>query len=474
MDATNTVGGPRGDLQRNTRGKPQGDTPRFLSNEACKELQDRILAMASGQGVTNIGINSEWTGNLRWARNAITSGGDTRENTISLGRTMFGAGGTATTNSLEDAPLRETVRRAEDATVFSFRALDTYPDPPKDMLPISSPRIWFDKTYQLDADARGRVAKELIDPAKEAGYLSAGYIEVNARARAVRDSLVLSRYYPYTTAQYSVTVRDPEGTGSGWAGVDFNDWARIDTKVISATALDKCARSRNPVAVEPGRYTAILEPQAVCDMWAPIMGRPLTRALAEMGGGPFTLGRGQSKIGLKVLDERITVSADPMDPDCGFPPFDWQGEPFVQTNWIENGVLKELSYPRFYAIGSLGKESGLPDSLAFRISGGTTTVDEMIATTKRGILVTRFNNLRVLDDSSMLLAGNTRDGLWLIENGKISKAIKNFRITESPLFMLNNLVQLGIPQRTFRPSAPAVCPAIKVNDFSFTGLMDAV
>ncbi len=212
----------------------------------------------------------------------------------------------------------------------------------------------------------------------------------------------------------------------------------------------------------------------MCDLWAPIMGRPMQRQYAEMGMGPFTLDQGQSKIGLKILDERITVSADPMDPDCGFPPFDWDGEPYRAVNWIEKGVLKELAYVRAYAINNLRSDWALPDSLSFKISGGTSTMEEMIETTKRGILVTRFNNIRVLDEASMLLNGNTRDGLWLIENGKVTKAIKNFRITESPLFVLNNIEQLGIPQRTFRPLAPAVCPAVKTRDFSFTGLMDAV
>jgi predicted Zn-dependent protease len=98
----------------------------------------------------------------------------------------------------------------------------------------------------------------------------------------------------------------------------------------------------------------------------------------------------------------------------------------------------------------------------------------MIAGTTRGLLVTRLNNVNIIDFSSMLLGGNTRDGLWLIERGKISKAVKNFRFTESPLFVFNNVEQLGVPQRVFRPGAPAVCPPIKVRDFSFTGLMDAV
>jgi predicted Zn-dependent protease len=108
------------------------------------------------------------------------------------------------------------------------------------------------------------------------------------------------------------------------------------------------------------------------------------------------------------------------------------------------------------------------------MSGGTTTIDEMIATTKRGFRVTRFSNVGVLDPNSLLCSGYTRDGLWLIENGKISKPVKNFRFTESPLFMLNNVDALGVPQRVFHPSAPAIVPPIKARDFSFTSLSEAI
>jgi len=102
------------------------------------------------------------------------------------------------------------------------------------------------------------------------------------------------------------------------------------------------------------------------------------------------------------------------------------------------------------------------------------SIDEMIATTERGVLVTRLHNVVTLDAGSLLSTGITRDGLWLIERGKITKAIKNFRFTESPLFAFNNVEQLGECKKVFRRRAPAICPTMKVKDFSFTGLMDAV
>jgi predicted Zn-dependent protease len=303
--------------------------------------------------------------------------------------------------------------------------------------------------------------------------VAAGYVQVSAHGRAIMDTWGKSLYYPYTQAQFSVTVRNPDGTGSGWAGVDWNDWTRIDTAKLSAIALDKCVRSANPVAVEPGRYTAILEPQAVCDLCRYIMDF-LDRTVAEGGTGPFAAGKDQSKIGQKVMDSRLTISADPMDPDLGFPPFSISGHIYHPVTWIQDGILKELAYFRPYGIRKLGKNSGLPNSMAFRMSGGTTTVDEMVATTERGLLVTRFSGLHVIDSESVLVEGFTRDGLWLVEKGKIVKPVKNFRITESPLFMLNNVEQLGAPQRVFHPEAPVIVPPIKARDFSFTSLSEAV
>jgi predicted Zn-dependent protease len=172
-----------------------------------------------------------------------------------------------------------------------------------------------------------------------------------------------------------------------------------------------------------------------------------------------------------------------MDPDLGFPPFlGWQV--YHPATWIKNGVLRDLAYYRSYAVKKLGKNTGgLPlygnkytGSFHMSVTGETASMNEMVATTKRGILVTRFWGVRTppIDWKSWLLSGYTRDGTWLIEDGKISKAIKNLRFTESPFFALNNVEQIGRPQRVFHPGYPIVVPSLKVRDFSFTALSDAI
>jgi predicted Zn-dependent protease len=461
--------------------------------------------MAVGGGDTRIQIESTWTGNIRYAQNHITTSGDVRDNNVQVFRDIRGAFGLMLGNSIDDVGLQATVRRCEHLLKLREESggaqfAEHYLPPPKEPLqsdeevqrflseedrraamrslvqveePYAKPHLFFDTTYGLNAEQRAAVVEPLVAAATKAGMVAAGYVQVSAHGRAVMDTTGRALYYPYTKAQFSVTVRNQQGTGSGWAGVDWNDWTRIDTATLSEIALDKCVRSANPVAVEPGRYTAILEPQAVCDLVQFIM-RNIDRTLAEGGTGPFAAGHGQSKIGQKVMDSRISISADPMDPDLGFAPFSGSGHVYHPVTWVKDGILKELSYFRPYGIRKLGLNRGLPNSGAFRMSGGTTTVDEMVATTERGLLVTRFSDLGVIDPNSLLLEGYTRDGLWLVEKGKVVKPVKNFRITESPLFMLNNVEQLGAPQRVFHPSAPVIVPPIKARDFSFTSLSEAV
>ncbi len=457
---------------------PPGPQGRFLSKEECIALGNRLVGMASGGGDTDVYLESAWTGNIRWARNQITTCGDVRDNLIKIGRIIKGAKNLVTTNQISDKHLNAAIRRAERLLQQSFEHPEAVLYSPY-MEPFKSPVLWFDRTYQLQADERAEAVRQLVQPAKAAGMLAAGYIEVSAHGRAVMKQRATPLYYPYTRAQYSVTVRDPNGTASGWAGVDWNDWGRVDAEQISGIALDKCLRSRNPAALEPGRYTTILEPQAVSDLVSVMLSEQVMDRYVSEKWPPRRPFSGYtddtSKIGLQVIDTRLTISADPMDPDAGFPPYSLLGEVYQPVNWIEDGVLKELSYARDpYGIQSLGRNAGLPNSTGFRMSGGTATVDSMIANTKRGLLVTRFSNVAIVDLESLMLNGVTRDGLWLIENGKISKAVKNFRFTESPFVALNNVLELGVPQRVFRPVAPTVVPAMKVQDFSFTSMSDAI
>jgi predicted Zn-dependent protease len=342
---------------------------------------------------------------------------------------------------------------------------------PQTYLPVNS---YFDSTANLTPTERARAALTALEPARSARDLkAAGFIIVNAGANALGNSKGLFGYNRATNANYTLTVRTDDGTGSGWAGAEHPDWKQLDFPGLSAHAINKARLSRNPVAIEPGRYTVILEPQAVGDL-VQLMGFSLNARTADEGRSAFAKQGGGNKIGEKIVDSRVTIFSDPQDPQLLGQPYDGQGLPLSKQVWVENGVLKQLFYTRFWAQKQGKQPTGGPNSI--KLAGGTTSMDDMIKSTPRGILVTRLWYLRSVDPRTILFTGLTRDGTFLIENGKISKSIKNFRFNESPLFLLSNLEAIGPSVRIggTEQGGPVVMPAIKAKDFNFTSLSDAV
>jgi predicted Zn-dependent protease len=195
---------------------------------------------------------------------------------------------------------------------------------------------------------------------------------------------------------------------------------------------------------------------------------------ADEGRSAFAKQGGGNKIGEKIVDSRVTILSDPQDSQLLAQPYDGQGLPLSRQVWVENGVLKQLFYSRFWAQKQGKVATGFPSSI--KMEGGTTSMDDMIKSTPRGVLVTRLWYLRQVDPRTILFTGLTRDGTFLIENGKVSKSIKNFRFNESPLFLLSNLEALGPSVRIAGSEAggAVVMPPIKAKDFNFTSLSDAV
>ena len=468
---------------------------RFLTRDDLQAALEYAKRVSVGGGDLSVWVSSRAVGYVRWARNSIIAAGETTDHRLFLTREIRSANGSAEINYVDEDSIRNAVKRAEASLLresegregeSTFRTRERY----------DLAKLWSDETAALNADHRATLYEQLIGPAKAARLLSAGYIEVRFGGDGYVNTKGLFAYAPVTRAEYSVTVRNEEGTGSGWAGVDNMDWRKIDGAVLSAVALEKCKTSANPVAIEPGRYTVILEPQAVADLTRPMVVSFTDREGAEQGGpwknGAITHGQrlsqlfphvntGQgansdalTKIAQRVIDKRLTISVDPMDPEMPLVPFDIMGSPVRATNWIEHGVLRSLAYRRWYGLRNLNTTDPLVNTYAFRMSGGDTPMSTMIETMKRGLLVTRLVNVRVIEDNSLLCSGTTSDGLWLIENGKITKAVKNFRFRESPLFALNNVVSIGPQARVYMKHAPAIVPSLVIRDFSMNSLIDAV
>lgn len=454
---------------------------RILTRDTCARLIERVNAFAHGGGTTSVTIKSWWSGELRWARNHVTMTADRRNVELVIQRVVNQTAGTAHTNQCDDLSLECAVRAAE--RMGQSRPGNAVSDfvPPSPVLPIPQPVTWSDATYNATAEIRGGLAHALAHKAAEHELLSAGFLRMYGCAQATgSDVSGVMRYQSYTIGECSLTVRNPQGTGSGWAGQSGYDWAAIDGATLADRAVDACLASVNPVAIEPGRYTVLFEPQAVYDLTCVVV-NAADRATAELGLGPFAagvdplLGMYRTKLGSAVVDPRITIRHDPMDPQLGI-----LAQPgLTPITWIDHGVLTTLTNDReSHALPLLNENLASLARRSFRMSGGTSSIEEMIATTERGVHVTRLSGVQLLDDTTLLCTGVTRDGLWLIEHGKRVKAVKNMRFAESPLFALNNIDQLGIPVSIFsayRPElASAIVPPLKVRDFHFTSYLDAV
>lgn len=446
------------------------DTSSIMTRDDMKAALERVTRLSRGKRCS-ARLTSTWSGNTRFAANDISTGGSIENSELSVQSWHQNRHASVTTNDLSNAGLERAVRRADALARVA-------PPDPEDMPLLGAQDYrpvdgYFETTARSTAKDMAQAALSALEVTRKSDDLEAsGFLAIGARAVGIMNTAGLFAYHPSTSTNYTVTVRTRDGTGSGFAGADHNDWAQLDFSRVSQRAIDKARASRQPVALEPGRYTTILEPQAAGDLnWLLMFG--LDARAADEGRSPFTKEGGGNRLGEKVVDERVTIASDPGDPDLLDRPFDDEGLPLKRQEWIKNGVLNQLVYSRFWARKQGRQPTGWTSTL--KMTGGPTTLEEMIRSTERGILLTRLWYLRTVDPRTLLYTGLTRDGTFLIESGRVARSVKNFRFNESPLFVLKKLDSIGSLERHATASFVQVAmPAIKVHDFSFTSLSDAV
>ena len=440
------------------------DEPIIFSRAECEAIVQRALE-ASKADACRVSVNSTYETNVRFADNQMSTSGITDNAGIGITSTFGRRSASVATNDITPEGLARAVAQSEALARLAPEDPEYLPElGPQEYAEIPA---WFDATANLSAEERAQAALTALELARRANDLTvAGYIECSAGANALGTSAGLFAYRRSTNANYTLTVRTTDGTGSSWTGADENDWTKIDFRAIANRTIERARASRNPTAVEPGRYTVILEPQAASDVLGSVRGAFNARAADE--GRSAMSKPGGTKLGEKIFDERVTMISDPADPQILASPYDGDGLPVTRQVWVENGVLKNLAYNRFWAqrTGKVPTAGGG----GFKMLGGDSSLEAMIAGTERAILVTRFWYLRSVNNRTLVQTGLTRDGTFLVENGRIARSIKNFRFNDSALFFLNNLEAVGPSVRT----DGGVFPAFRARDFNFTSLSDAV
>ncbi|HST62040.1 MAG TPA: TldD/PmbA family protein [Longimicrobium sp.] len=446
---------------------------RYLSRSDAEAITQKVLSFSTADDA-RVNLFSTSTGNTRFAQNQVSTAGDTYDVNVSVTSAFGKRTASATTNSLDDASLRTVVQTSERLA----RLVPEDPEylgelTPQQYLPVEP---FFDSTADMTPADRARAIMQVAGPAAQRNLISTGYLFHSTNATAVANKKGLFAYARGTRFNLSATVRTPDGTGSGWASGGDNDWTRVNLADVGARAIQKAEASRNPRAVEPGEWTVILEPVAVANL-VQLMANAMNARPADEGRSFFSKQGGGNKIGEKFLDERISITSDPADPRMPGAPFNFEGLPTGPVTWVQNGVLRDLSYNRFWAQRNNRQPNTFGGSWA--MTGGNASMDEMIRSTDRGLLVTRMWYIRPVDPRTILWTGLTRDGTFLIENGRITTAVKNLRWNESPIFLLNNIEMMSEPVRVNaddggEDGASVMVPAIKARDFTFTSLSDAV
>ena len=443
-----------------------------LSRAEAERVVQTVVSLKRLDGVA-VAIRAGRTRNLRFAANQLSTAGVTEDAQATITAVAGRRRASVTTNDFTREGLERAVRKAEAIATLA-------PEDPEAMPLLGAqpyrelPAAYDEATASLDAAAAIAAATSALAPARAGKALEvAGFLLVSGSATVLGNSAGLFAYHRGSRANYTITARTADGTGSGWASDDAVAWSALDVAKTSARAIEKAMRSRNPVAIEPGRYTVVLEPTAVGDLVS-LLGRYLQARAAEEGRSPFSRRGGGTRVGEQVVSPLVTLASDPADPAVLGTPFDGEGLPLARQAWIEQGVLRTLQRSRAWAARTGGTPTGGASSLL--LGGGDASLDAMIAGTQRGILVTRFWYLREVDPRTALHTGLTRDGTFLIENGKVTKSIKNMRFNESPLFLLNNVEALGPAVRVGDGDGGpvTVMPSLRARDFSFTSLSDAV
>ncbi len=442
----------------------------ILTQDQTKKICDRVMSLTKADECI-VNVEGSRIGNIRFARNAVSTAGLADDTRIQIQVAYGNKQGTTTINEFDDKSLERAVRRAEDLARLAPENPEFMPALAKTAFKPSD--TYVQATADIDPEYRAQAAAYAIEACRKKGLVSAGFLTDRTMFETVANSNGLFGHQSATSLDFTLTIRTEDGRGSGWSKRSARDVAKFDPREAAEVAIEKAVRSVEAKALEPGRYTVIMEPAATSDLLVFMMNGFDARNTDE-GRSFLSKQGGKNRLGDKLFDQQVNIWTDPWDKDVPVLPWDDNMLPRERIALVKDGRINALDYSRFWAKKQGQRAVGTAGNI---IMGGTgKSTEELIASTKKGVLVTRTWYIRMVDPQSVALTGLTRDGTFYIENGKIKHPIKNFRFNESPISMLNNIEEIGKPVVIGGDEArySMLIPSMKVRDFNFTSLSDAV
>ena len=462
----------------------------MLDRDQASDIFDKLRRMSQADEMELL-ISGGRSALTRFANNTIHQNVAEEEYHISVRSSFGNRTARASTNKHDDDSLRRVVESSETLARVQHPDSDLLPMPTKAEVITAAADCanskvgrYFESTSQLSPQDRADGVASIVKVAKEHNLTAAGIFSSAATVEGIFNSSGVTGWYEQTLAEVSISMLDT--SSSGWQKANSPDIAQLDPLQMAQVAADKAIASKDPREIAPGKYTVILEPAAVLDI--------VGFMFWDFGGSALLEQRSflNDRIGIPLFGKNITVWDDVDHPLQIGVPFDGEGMRRQRVKLIENGVVQAVTYSRSSArrmqasemggkvgpVGPTGHGFALPSeigeaplNIVFEgpTEGESRTVAEMIASTQRGVLVTRLWYIREVDPYEKMLTGMTRDGTFLVEDGQVMCGIRNFRFNESLLNMLRSVEEMGTPERSCgEESFDMVVPAMKVRDFNFT------
>jgi predicted Zn-dependent protease len=448
----------------------------LLTEKEARAICEKMMSYVKADDAT-VGVTSENYGHLRFAANSFTSSG-AREN-VSVGVTVWvdKRRGAASTNEIDDESLKATVALAEQLARISPVDREYIPTlGQQTYTPVSG---YAEATSNISLTARAKTINDVISACEKSKVVGAGFHQARGSAGASATKNGNFSYEGSSLVSLSTTARTPDGSSSGYFLRNHFDVAKLNTARVANEAIRKALESREPRTLDPGVYPAILEPQAVADLLG-FIGFSFDARSAEEGRSPFSAPGGKTKVGEKIFDERINIYSDPWNPELPGSQAAQGGLPAQKVYLVRNGVLENLVYSRFWAKQKQKEPTPGPVNSIMESSQAPVSVEDMIKSMDRGLLLGRFWYIRAVDPRIALQTGLTRDGIWYIEKGKIQYPVRNFRFNQSVMQLLapGNVDMIGGSERVgnseAQGGAAALLPALKVKEFHFSSQSEAV
>lgn len=446
----------------------------LLNEKESKSLTDKILSYVKADDAS-VGVGSDKLSHLRFAQNTFLTSGQRESHGANITVWIGGKRGTSSTNDLDDASLKAMVEQAEQIARLAPVDREYLPTLGKQTYkPVNS---YVEATANISLTARAKAIGDIITECEKTSVIGAGFHQARAQATAFATKNGNFAFEQTTVVSLSMTARTRDGSSSGYFLRSHFDVARLDTQRIAREAIRKALEGRNARTIEPGVYTVILEPQAVADLLGGIAFGFDARN-AEEGRSVYSAPGGKTRLSEKIFDERISIYSDPWNAELPGSPSAQAGIPAQRIYLVKNGVLENLIYSRFWAKQATKEPTPGPVNTIMEANTTLSTPEEMIRSTKRGILISRFWYIRSTDPRTASLTGLTRDGVWFIENGKIQYPVKNFRFNQSITQMLapGNVEMIGVSERVGGSEGgnASLLPTLKLKAFNFTSQSEAV